>query len=155
LITWPWRRFPDGGACFELVWRPDPAASATFQGRDIMAPVAGRLAADTPIAQLAVPNADPLLLDVAPSDGPRGRIVHVDHFGNLTTNILSAALKAFSGHVIAGRRDLGPLRRTYHDVKPGQALALIGSADLLEIAVCEGSAREQLNLTVGDEVVLQ
>lgn len=154
LITWPWRRFP-GGECFELTWKPDLPTSATFHGRDIMAPVAGMLAAGVPIEALARAAAGPVLLDVAPTDGPRGRIIHVDHFGNLTTNLLAVALDHFTGHVIAGGHNLGPVRRTYQDVKFGEALALIGSAALLEIAVCEGSAVEQLKLNVGDEVVLQ
>jgi S-adenosylmethionine hydrolase len=47
---------------------------------------------------------------------------------------------------------LGPLRRTYSDVSPGTALALIGSSGLLEVAVRDGSAAQQLGLRVGDIV---
>src|SRR5438105_813116 len=43
LITWTWRRHP-GARAFELMWRPRHA-SDTFHGRDVMAPVAARIAA--------------------------------------------------------------------------------------------------------------
>ena len=49
-------------------------------------------------------------------------------------------------------RKVGKIRRTYWDVAPGKPLALIGSSGLLEIAVRDGSAAEDLKIRVGDEV---
>ena len=48
-----------------------------------------------------------------------------------------------------------PIYRSYSDVAIGKPLALVGSANLLEIAVREGSAQKKLKLKVGDEVVLK
>src|SRR5215207_6556978 len=88
LVTWPWRRLGRGEA-YELTWRPDQPASTTFHGRDIMAPAAGMLAAGTPVSELARPIDDPVLLEVAPATDMPGRasVIHIDHFGNATTNL--------------------------------------------------------------------
>ncbi|HEY2589712.1 MAG TPA: SAM-dependent chlorinase/fluorinase [Tepidisphaeraceae bacterium] len=155
LITWAWRRLGPSNA-FELTWRPK-SASNTFHGRDIMAPAAGMLAAGTSIEAIARPITDPILLDIAPAapGSTTARIIHVDAFGNATTNMDYATLRARGDRTfrVAGR-NLGPLRRTYQDVAPGEPLALIGSSGLLEIAVRDGAAKELLNLKVGDEVIL-
>jgi S-adenosylmethionine hydrolase len=116
------------------------------------------LAAGTKISTLAQPITDPILLDVAPvSDNDvAGAIIHLDHYGNATTNIShqSLLLKNLSSIRIK-RRKLGGLRKTYCDVPPGEPLALIGSSGLLEIAVRDGSAAKSLRLKVGDDVFVR
>jgi S-adenosylmethionine hydrolase len=90
-------------------------------------------------------------------DEPRGLVIQIDQFGNATTNIPYDHLRARNGAVevrIKGRR-IGRLKRTYWDVAPGKALALIGSSGLLEIAVRDGSAERDLRVRVGDEVVIR
>jgi S-adenosyl-L-methionine hydrolase (adenosine-forming) len=155
LITWAARRLQDA-VPIELTWRP-ASASNTFHGRDIMAPVAGRLAAGLEVIDPAAPIVNPILLDVAPAtrDARIGQIIYLDSFGNATSNIPSNAVHlAEAGSIFVGDRDVGPLRKTYSDVAPGQPLALIGSSDLLEISVREGSAAAQLQLKVADVVRL-
>ena len=157
LITWTWRRHGGPQArAYELLWRP-ARTSRTFHGRDIMAPVAGMLARGEPVAGLAAPISDPVLLDVAPvSPTSGGRIIHIDHFGDATTNIGHESLASERiKEVRVNGRSLGRLRRTYHDVAPGKPLALIGSSGLLEIAVRDGSAASDLHLRVGDAVVIR
>jgi S-adenosylmethionine hydrolase len=157
LATWAWRRH-GGGRAHELTWRPTRTPSDTFHGRDIMAPAAGMLASGKTIAELARPIDDPVLLDVAPTDGGAGRasVIHVDVFGNATTNLSRELLG--DGRIRAVRakgRDLGRLRRTYWDVAPGKPLALIGSSGLLEVAVRDGSAAQELGVRVGDEIAVE
>jgi S-adenosylmethionine hydrolase len=152
LITWAWRRLGPGKT-HELTWRPDGPVSNTFHGRDIMAPAAALLAGDTPIHEIARPVDDPILLDVAPAvpADAVARVIHIDQFGNAMTNVGHEALQSFANKVIRVRnRAVGKLRRTYWDVAPGKPLALVGSSGLLEIAVRDGSAAEQLKLRVGD-----
>jgi S-adenosylmethionine hydrolase len=154
LITWAWRRH-GGGRAHELSWRSAYAPSDTFHGRDIMAPVAGMLASGKSITELARPIEDPILLGVAPTDGAAGRatVIHVDVFGNATTNLSRELLGERRVKTVrASGRDLGRLRRTYWDVAPGKPLALIGSSGLLEVAVRDGSAADELGVRVGDEV---
>jgi S-adenosyl-L-methionine hydrolase (adenosine-forming) len=152
LITWPWRRLGPGRA-HELTWRP-AASSNTFHGRDVMAPVAGMLADGKQVLALSRPIDDPVLLDISPAGSEEAaRVIHIDHFGNATTNVLHDELRARAVRQVAvkGRR-LGKIRRTYWDVAPGKPLALIGSSGLLEIAVRDGSAADDLRIRVGDEV---
>jgi S-adenosylmethionine hydrolase len=155
LITWAWRHHQPARA-FDVTWRPR-MSSATFHGRDIMAPVAGALAAGEKISALARPLDHPVLLEVAPSvDLCTGQIIHVDHFGNATTNIAHEQLRGFVFKDVRVKgRKIGKLRRTYWDVAPGKPLALIGSSGLLEIAVRDGDASKQLRIKVGDEVTLK
>jgi hypothetical protein len=153
LITWAWRRQGRGRA-FEVTWRPKGRrASATFHGRDILAPLAGMLAAGKALASLARPLRLPVLLDVAPmSPGESvGRIIHIDHFGNATTNVPRESLPADATIRVRGRL-FGRLRSTYADVARGRPLALIGSSGLLELAMREGSAAKRFALNVGDRV---
>ena len=158
LVTWTWRLHP-GGCASELTWRPARPPSATFHGRDIMAPAAGMIARGAKLSTIAREIDVPVLLDIAPAvrDDARGRIIQIDQFGNATTNIPHEHLRAKNGAVevrIKGRK-IGRLRRTYWDVAPGKPLALIGSSGLLEIAVRDGSAERDLRVKVGDEVVIR
>jgi len=79
-----------------------------------------------------------------------GCILHVDHFGNLITNVKGEDLPPGALTIeVAGKRILG-LSRTYGE---GEGLlALIDSSGYLEIALKEGSARARLGARVGDEV---
>jgi len=150
LITWPCRRLGKAQT-FELTWRP-ASSSNTFHGRDIMAPAAGRIAAGKRLRTLARPFAEPVLLNLAPSTTDVGQVIHIDHFGNATTNIPWKA--AGETMVRVKGKLLGPLRRTYSDVARGEPVALIGSSGLIEVAIREGSAAQSLQLKVGDEVRL-
>jgi len=154
LITWAWRRLGPGNA-YELTWRPR-TSSNTFHGRDVMAPAAAMLARGDRLADLARPIDDPVLLDIspAPRHSASARIIHLDIFGNATTNLSYDRIARGTSFRVRQNR-LGKLRRTYWDVPPGKPLALIGSSGLLEIAVRDGSAAKQLKLKVGDEVTVE
>jgi S-adenosylmethionine hydrolase len=158
LITWAWHRLGPGKVA-ELIWRPKLRASDVFHGRDIMAPVAGLLASGVPAADLVRPIDDPVLIDdVVPSAAPAktGRIIHIDHFGNATTNIARESLRSVPRLTVrVARKRLGRLKRTYMDVAPGSTLALFGSSGLVEIAVRDGSAAKELGLRVGDAVIVK
>jgi S-adenosylmethionine hydrolase len=151
LITWAWRR-RGPAELWELTWRPQEA-SHVFHGRDIMGPAAAMLAGGTAINALARRCEAPVLLESAPATNLRdgGRIIHIDHFGNATSNIPDGPARRARSVTVAGR-DIGPVRQTYADVAAGEALALIGSSGLLEIAVREGSAAEVLGVKVGDSI---
>ena len=79
----------------------------------------------------------------------QGEIITVDRFGNAVTNLLAMR----GGEVHVGALAL-PVRRTYADVATGEAVALVGSSGLVEIAVRDGSAATKLGLRRGSEVVL-
>ena len=121
-------------------------------------PAAGMIASGTHIGDVAKVIDDPVLLDVTPTDGSAGRarVIHLDVFGNATTNLSRELLGERRIRAVrASGRDLGRLRRTYWDVAPGKPLALIGSSGLLEVAVRDGSAAQELGVRVGDEVAVE
>lgn len=127
-------------------WRRDPV-SYTFHGRDIFAPAGAHLAAGLDIDSLGPEKKEAETFEL-PKPERRGGIVygevmHVDRFGNLITNIPFNWIGQTPLVRVEGK-SVGPLKRFYADVEPGEALAVIGSMDLLEISVRDGSATEFL-----------
>ena len=141
---------------------PPASPSRTFHGRDIFAPVAAHLSKGLALDQLG-PAADRIeVLQLAKparrEDGTiDGRVMFIDRFGNLITNIsgldLSAANSPGRQHdVSVGSHKIGPIHITYADVPRGEPVALIGSTQMLEIAVNNGSAAKALSASRGDAV---
>ncbi len=139
--------------------------SATFHGRDILAPVASHLARG-----MSLVNVGPLIdqLEILnleqpaplPHGGIQGQVLYVDHFGNLITNISEADLAAAIGRardlsVYVGPLRVGPLRMTYADVNPGEIVAILGSTGMLEVAINQGSAAAQLRAAPGTLVIVR
>lgn len=136
--------------------------STTFHGRDVMAPAAAKLATKGRLELLGPSTERMEMLAIAePADshggGVVGQVIHVDHFGNCTTNIDAQRVRDLVNRrpglaVYADNQRVGGLSRTYADAGENQPVALIGSADLLEVAVYLGSAAERFSLLVGSEV---
>jgi len=133
--------------------------SDTFHGRDVMAPVAAHLVRGIDFS-LVGDKAGPLeeLPGFAPdvtADRVTGRVLHVDHFGNLVTNVLPQevpGLEAAWELRVKGER-VERWGRTYGDAEPGAVLVYTGSVGFLEVAVRDGSAAERLRARAGDAVV--
>jgi S-adenosylmethionine hydrolase len=131
-------------------------AAPTFHGRDVFAPAAARLAAGEDIESLGTPVTDPVVHRTPeprrdPSGDLVGEVIAVDRFGNAITNFLAGVR---TGDVIVGERTL-PVRRTYADLEPGEAGAVVGSAGLIEVVVREGRASDVLRLSRGSAVRLR
>ncbi|HLU37780.1 MAG TPA: SAM-dependent chlorinase/fluorinase [Planctomycetota bacterium] len=123
--------------------------SRTFHGRDVFAPVAGMLSgARFGFRALGDRCPDPMRLPGGPFAGP-SRVVSIDRFGNLLTNVPGARVLAEGWRAVRVGEHEVPVHGTYGEVPPGRALALINSYDLLEIAVNAGRADEQLAVAVG------
>ncbi len=134
--------------------------SATFHGRDLFAPTGAALAVGLlEVGDVGPPCQPTLVTAEAPTkveDGQvAGRVVLVDRFGNLVTNIRSEELNALGDALVvsAGATVVG-LSRTYGDVAVGEPVALVGSEGWLEIAVRDGSALDVLALGKGTTVVV-
>jgi len=136
--------------------------SATFHGRDLFAPAAAHIAKGGSLADLGPSHGALEPLPLPPVDRQPGRVsgaaIHVDHFGNVVTNISAEALPAgpLSGLVVeVGGTRIRGLVRTYADVAPGQPCALVGSDGLVEVAVREGSAAAELGLDRGVTILCE
>jgi S-adenosylmethionine hydrolase len=122
--------------------------SRTFHGRDLLAPVAAWLATGRYGFSALGPRVPSPQLGTDPCSGP-ARVVHVDHYGNLITNLRGGDGAAVR---LAGRTI--PLHATYGDVGPGELLAYVGSFGLVEVACNGGSAARLLEVGRGAAVEL-
>ena len=129
-------------------WRP--TLSATFHGRDVFGPVAAHLAAGVPMAELGPSiqsiRAVPFPMPVRSGGELRGEVIHVDHFGNLITNLRPAHVPPRAA-IRVGGRSLAGLSPHYQQVD--QLIALVDSSGLIEVAAPNGSAARLLGLDVG------
>lgn len=138
--------------------------SATFHGRDIMAPVAAALAAGMTLEQVgpAIKLADCVQLDLPKTqldeNGITGRVIAIDRFGNIRTTITSSNLSmyqpaSFSG-IYIGSFEINAISSTYGDRPSGELLAVIDSAGHLEIAINRGNAAAKTGCKIGDPVTV-
>ena len=132
--------------------------SRTFHARDLFAPAAARLACGTSDLELGDEievgslQSCPLPEPKASPSGLEGVIMHVDHFGNLVTNVRGSEVgPSATATWRAGRtsRRVG----TYGEAIPEEVVLLEGSAGFLELAVNCGSAADVTGLERGDTVV--
>jgi S-adenosylmethionine hydrolase len=140
--------------------------SATFHGRDVFAPVAAALSNGIQPLNLGSEISDPVSLPtfVPQPEGKgriRGRVQHIDRFGNCITNFtqqdLPANLRDRRFDLMIRRKVIRTLRRYFaegndHSEEP---FVIWGSAGFLEIAALNRSAAAMLRITRGQEVVLK
>lgn len=149
-----------------------PKVSATFHGRDIFAPAAAHLAAGVSLSEFGAPVTQFVELDIAPAhqEGRRlvGSVIHIDHFGNLITNIEplvwgedrhlilgDVQFPAAKAHVTILDTSIRGIQRAYYESRSGDLLAQVDSTGALEVAVYRGSAAAYIGASVGDTVVLE
>lgn len=134
--------------------------SSTFHGRDIFAPAAAHLAVSGDLDRLGprIALGNLVRLDIlspeVTKDGITGKIIAVDRFGNLVTNISIREITGLQSDVsivLRGKRIEG-ISHTYASVDRGVPLALIGSGDMLEISVNRGDAGLYFNAGIGEIV---
>jgi S-adenosyl-L-methionine hydrolase (adenosine-forming) len=137
--------------------------SATFHGRDILAPLAAELALGARPADLGTP------LDIGTLVRPvwavpeltgqeiAAHVLHVDRFGNCLLNL---SLGHWNIESLAGKGMIAPLLQrlnvvpTYASIPDGGVGLLPGSQGYWELAVYQGSAASVLGLVPGTQVVL-
>ena len=137
--------------------------SATFHGRDIFAPVASAVTKGTPLEAFGPSIKDPVRL---PSLSPKlskkgrlkGRIIHIDRFGNCVTSIDREVFSTEGERkaiVSINGRKIRSLREFYGEEKGVQNLfAIWGSAGFLEVSARNRSAARLLGAKRGDAVVV-
>ena len=134
-----------------------PEVSNVFHGRDIFAPIAAHLASGTPLSSLGTSINDPVRIEIPMpariSKGWLGQVIHIDHFGNLSTNLNVRHLNPtkevtvkIKGEQIAG------LVSTFGERPIGTLVALLDSSGSIAISVVNGNAAQVLNAGVGDEI---
>jgi S-adenosylmethionine hydrolase len=133
--------------------------SATFHGRDILAPAAAYLAQGGDPARLGPSLSNFIRLrnfePTPDSHGFVGEVIFKDSFGNLISNINIDHLAGSSLDdwvvEIANQRVEG-LCRTYADRPTGTLLAVVGSSGWVEVAIVNGDAARYLSAGSGTTV---
>jgi S-adenosylmethionine hydrolase len=132
--------------------------SSTFHGRDIFGPVAAHLSVGVPLEDLGdsmerIVALPPFRARRQPDGSLHGRVLHIDAFGNLITDVRVEDLPSGSTTVEVAGRTVEEVSATY---QPGADLrAVTGSSGYLEIAAPGGSAAAVLKAELGEAVVVR
>lgn len=91
----------------------------------------------------------------------KGMVIHVDHYGNIITNVEETFFKAFgqgrsfSIEFRQGDYNITSISKSYSEVPEGEKLAIFSSSGLLEIAINRGNASKLLGLAESDTVRIE
>ncbi len=141
-----------------------PSVSHVFHGRDVFAPSAAHLADGIPLEELGTRIEDPVLLDLPQpareADGWRAEVIHIDHFGNIASNLrvehLGSSLEHKENFVVRlGMVEIRGLVDTFGQRPVGEVVALMGSTGNLIISVVNGSAVARLGSRIGDPIYVR
>ena len=139
--------------------------SATFNGRDVFAPIAAALSQGVKPSELGTGITDivrlaPLIPETSRDGRIQARIIHIDRFGNCVTNLTQEEL---TPKMIAGGAKLrlkGRWVKSFRNYfaeetsRRDKVFAIWGSAGFLEIATSNNSAAKLLNVKRGDSVIV-
>jgi S-adenosylmethionine hydrolase len=144
------------------LWLPSP--SHTFHGRDVFAPVAAALASGAArpdevgpvlrqIEQLA--GSQPDRLD---ENTWRGKVLSIDHFGNVITNFPSGAFPQIAGSAFkleVGNHKICDFQTTFGVAARDRCFAYFGSAGYVELGMNRQSAAAYLGVLPEEMVLLR
>jgi S-adenosyl-L-methionine hydrolase (adenosine-forming) len=140
--------------------------SQTFNGRDLFAPVAAALSLGGKPRDFGSPITDlvklkPLQPEVSATGNVKGRVLHIDRFGNCITNITREHLSQDQIAAGARLRIKGKTIRSFRNYfsEPARTrdkvFAIWGSTGFLEVAATNESAAALLRIQRGDAVSVQ
>ena len=138
--------------------------SQTFHGRDVFAPVAAELARGVSFESFGPEIRDevrlkPLAPEVTKRGKLKGRIIHIDRFGNCVTNLDRQSFNGLEEHrvvlLINGKKTQSVQSSYSEVVGKHKLLAIWGSAGFLEISVRNRSAAKVLKAKRGNSVSVE
>lgn len=129
----------------------------TFDGRDVFAPAAAKLASGTPFDECGpiceeILRSDRIFPEVH-GDSVIGRVIYIDHFGNLVTSLREEDMFPEKNPKeirlkVAGH-EINAISGGYADVKEGAPLIYTGSTGRLEVAINKGNAAKEWSVKTG------
>ncbi len=130
--------------------------SSTFHGRDIFAPLAAHLSLGRRIQSFG----ERVRLDHIPSSFVNAKsgtskplVIHVDHFGNLVSNISGTLANAIQ-MLAVGKALVNRWTQNYDDAPDKTPCMIVGSGGLIEIVVKKDHAAKLLGAAVGMPVTI-
>ncbi len=132
--------------------------SSTFHGRDIFSPVAAVLSLGTQPRELGSTISDLVRLDPLDpkrlkSGSVKGRVIHIDRFGNCITNISRADFKT-PAQLRIGGKVIKSFKRFFSEPGGDKLFGVWGSAGFLEVSANNKSAARLLGIKRGEPAVL-
>ena len=132
---------------WRIDWRPERLTDS-FHGRDLFAPVAAMLARGEPVPGEPF-DADDAVGMHWPDDF--GEVIYIDHYGNAMTGIRASTLPSDATLEV---RDVSIRHAvTFSDVGVGEVIWYENSCGLVEIAMNQEDAANQMGLRVGTHVL--
>ncbi len=141
--------------------------TGTFDGRDVFAPVAAWMSKGVAVTSLGEPIEDYKKYDIPQpvpvgQGGFRCKIVYVDHFGNLISNLtrerfqqLLDASKQRRFAFQVGEHTIGKISAAYAEGDKRDVIALVGSSGFFEFSVNRGSALKLTGVGVGKDFFMK
>ena len=131
--------------------------SEVFHGRDIFAPIAAHLSLGRKAKEFGEEIGEFVNLEfeeaIKIGNTTKGKILFIDKFGNIITNIEQSLIEKEEFCVKIGEvEEKVHLRPSYGYVKRGEIVAVISSCDFLEIAKREGDASRHFNAREGGTI---
>jgi len=137
----------------------------TFHGRDVFAPVAAYIAKGVSIEKIGEKIGNFVDLNlfsevVFSNSRLSGRVVYIDNFGNIITNIEGSKLlnkKKFDEEVkitLGNRKHKLRLVKSYGFAKNGEPLITVGSNGFIEISINQGNAAKDLGVKKGEKCII-
>lgn len=129
-----------------------PSISTTFHGRDIFAPVAALLSMGKPLRHVGT------TVEMKSPSSPftslqerraTAHVVNIDHFGNVITNIRAERTEdelSLPSALRVNKKLISTWIRYYDEAPPQTPCLIVGSNNLIEIVVRNGSASKLLSL---------
>lgn len=135
----------------------------TFSAKTLMAPIAVELAKGVDILTLGIEI--PLLnkkfnrqIKVT-RNTIGGNVIHIDHFGNLITNISKEAFEPLRDKrdftITFRRQNINTIHSNYTSVDEAECAIFFNSLDFLEIAINKGNASQLLGMEYDGGVIIE
>lgn len=139
-----------------------PNISNTFHGRDIFTPVAAYILEGINFDEIGPTIDDYVKIDlddvIIDEKYIQGKVLHIDSFGNIITNIKKQLLQNkcefdnILNFFINRKKYRIKFVKSYDFVEKKELLSTIGSSEYLEISINQGNASKELNIKPEDKI---
>ena len=137
--------------------------SSTFHARDVFAPIAAKIACGSKIEKFGDEKIKIVKIDQSPPEklGKKivGEVLYTDSFGNIITNIPKSMLPYTPGEKlilkIGDKKYATKFVKSYGFANIGELVLVIGSSDMLEIAINQGNAKKNLKVKGGEKIEVE
>jgi S-adenosylmethionine hydrolase len=134
---------------------------STFPTRDILAPIAAKIASGAAIEDFGGPLTSFRKLMSGHAKATRehiiGHVIRIDRYGNLLTNVRREVFEKLNPgkfKIQFGRESTDSLQTRYDQVESGEPFVFFNSLDVLEIGINHGNGGKLLGLKQGSVIYI-